>query len=43
MTNTTKRCEETVERDGCPTACDRPVDAHGYCDRASDHVWELGR
>lgn len=32
------RCEENAQRGTGTGACDRPLDAHGACDRAAQHV-----
>jgi hypothetical protein len=34
----TQNCDETVIVAGNPQPCDRPLDAHGYCDRPGEHV-----
>lgn len=35
-----QRCEANARRGTGTGMCDRPLDAHGYCDRASDHIEE---
>lgn len=32
------RCEAEAKRGTGTGTCDRPLDEHGYCDRASDHL-----
>ena len=33
-----KRCEELARKGTGTGTCDRPLDAHGQCDRAGEHM-----
>lgn len=32
-------CEALARKGTGEGMCDRPLDSHGRCDRASDHIW----